>query len=129
MMILIFACLSLVHQISSLEIDGEHFKSIKAIQANLNIKKVVNASSVVQCATHCSNDEGCTRANYYDSTCEMLDFEPDGGEIELVEEHNSKYICKFESLLLICSREKTLYLFSVTKYIKLLYVFIYVFSC
>ena len=70
------------------------YKSVKGFKANSNINTAVKARSVLQCATYCSNAEDCTRANFHGSTCEFLDFIPGQGEIELVEEHDSKYICK-----------------------------------
>ena len=86
--------LNLIYKISAIEINGKNYKSVKGIKANLNVTRVIKARSAVQCASHCSNDEGCVRANFHDSTCEFLDFVPERGEIELVEERDSKYICK-----------------------------------
>ena len=94
MNLFIFIGLSLIHQISAIEINGQKYKSVKGIKANLNVTRVTKARSVVQCASHCSKDEGCARANFHGSTCEFLDFVPGNGEIELAAEQDSKYICK-----------------------------------
>ena len=92
--LIIFFCLNLIYHISAIEINAKNYKSIKGTKANLNVTRVIKARSVVQCASHCSNAEGCARANFHDSTCKILEGVPGSGEIELVDEPNSKYICK-----------------------------------
>ena len=87
--------------ISAIEINGKHYKSLKGIKANLNVTRVTKARSVVHCASQCSKEEGCARANIYNSTCEFLDFVPGTEEIELIEEQDSKYICKYFLLIQI----------------------------
>ena len=84
-----------IYQIGAIEINGKTFKFLKGIQANLNVTRVTDARSVVECAIHCRNAEGCSRANFRYSTCEILDVDPGRRDIELVEEHGSMYICKF----------------------------------
>ena len=86
--------LNLIHQITAVEITGNYFKLVKSIRANLNPTRVYMTRSVRECATECSSSDGCSRANFYDSTCEFLEYLPGMGEIDLVEEQNSKYICK-----------------------------------
>ena len=94
MNILILISLCLIYQINAIEINGKKYKSVKGIKAKLNITKVIKARSVVQCASHCSNTEGCERANFRNSSCELLDFVPRSREIELEVDQESKYICE-----------------------------------
>ena len=82
--------LIVIYQISTIEIIGDNYKSVKGTKANLNVTRVIKARS----ATHCSDAEGCARVHFHDSTCEFLDFVPGSREIQLVEEQHSKYICK-----------------------------------
>ena len=95
MNVVIVLVICLIKKVSAIEINGHHFKSVKGIKAHLNVTRVTKARSVVHCASQCSKVEGCVRANFHNSTCEFLDYVPGTGDIELAEEHDSKYICKY----------------------------------
>ena len=94
-------CLSLIHGIWAIRIDGKDFKIMKGNKALLNITKTIGARSAIECATKCGSSNACTHANFRNSKCEFLNFTSAELEINLTDEGGSKYICKYEFILYI----------------------------
>ena len=63
-------------------------------QTSLQVMAVTDARSSIECAVHCTVTEGCRRAQYKESGCELLSESAVGDAFELVAAEDTKYICK-----------------------------------
>ena len=83
--------LCLIHRIVA-DISHSNYKVIKNTRAELDIISVTDAKSLLKCTAQCTKTEGCNRANWSQSRCELLRDPIE--EISFVQDSNSKYLCK-----------------------------------
>ena len=82
----------LINRISA-DFTFGNYKVLKNTKAALNAITVSKTSSLLKCTVLCSKTEGCNRANWSNSRCELL--ENPTGEVSLIEDPSAKYICKY----------------------------------
>ena len=81
----------LLNRISA-EMQFGNYKILKNTKAALDTISVSETSSLIKCTVLCSRTEGCNRANWSNSRCELL--QDPIGDISLIEDPSVKYICK-----------------------------------
>ena len=93
----LFPCLLLafIYKVSATNINGKDYKILKDKRALLNVTLTARSHSAIECATKCERSSECTHANYKNSNCEFLKYEPPYAEIVVGDDGGSKYICKF----------------------------------
>ena len=84
------------------DVSFNDYKVHKNRKAELDVTTRFDSLSVVQCTAQCSKKEGCSRVNWSPETCELL--QDPIGDIEFSEDHNYKYICKYDKTFHICDK-------------------------
>ena len=77
------------------EIEENHYKVLNGVKALSNVMERVSTHSSKSCATKCARTNGCTHANFWDSTCEFLNQEIPGIEIGFETENDAKFLCEY----------------------------------
>ena len=91
----IIILLGIITYIECIEIKGIDYTILLNKRGVADVISIVDSKSMIQCAVQCTNTPGCNHANIRNSTkCELLRANV-GAAIELEDEPNAKYICKF----------------------------------
>ena len=81
--------------IHCMDIKGYDFTILHNKRGISEVFSIVDATSVIQCAIHCSSIEGCNHANFRNSTkCELL-MGSLGEDMDMTDETNAMFICMY----------------------------------
>ena len=73
------------------------YSKIMNERAMLEVMKVTDAQSPMECAAYCTIIDGCRRAQWRTSGCELLTNTALGEPIELSYEDEAVYMCKLKT--------------------------------
>ena len=75
--------LSSLTQIAAVTTRNHNYVTMQNKQTSLHVMVVTDARSSIECAVHCTVTEGCSRAQYKESSCELLSESAVGDDFEL----------------------------------------------
>ena len=95
MIFMIVLILELFAQISGAIVTSHDFTILSNKIPQLNLIVEMEVRSSIECAVECSANELCSRATFNASVCSLFQ-ETIGSDINLIDEEETQYICKYE---------------------------------
>ena len=93
--VILAVIIEFIAYVHCLDIKGYDFTILPNKRGISEVISMLDVTSVIQCAIHCSSTEGCNQANVRNSTkCELLR----GGlgeNMDMENEPNGKFICMY----------------------------------
>ena len=84
----------LIIRIATANSNSNIYSNIMNERATLEVMKHTDARSSLECAAHCTQTNGCQRAQWRTSGCELLEETIQGELIVLSPEDKTIYMCK-----------------------------------